>query len=173
MALKEIYLTSLVDALDELKSEYADFFRPMLGYEAVLKLYEGIEDNVEPLLVEIEDETGYEFPPDLISFYMCSNGGEFGDLELFPITSDKDVENDIHRLNVTNKSLKEDLGLDTKTLLIGKYMDSDIYVTCVLKDDGVYSYQLYDAKKKKVTMEFEYLVQLVALEVSYVTDYEE
>ena len=172
MALKEISLTSLVDMLDESESEYADFFRPMLGYEAILKLYDGIEDEIEPQLVEIEDETGYEFPPDLISFYMCSNGGVFGDLELFPLTNDKSVENTIHKLNVIDTSLKESLDLNRKTLLVGKYLDGDTYVICVLKDDGVYSYQLWDAEKKKVTMEFEYLVQIVALEVSYVADYD-
>lgn len=172
MALKEISLSSLVDVLDQAESEYADFFRPMLGYEAVLTLYDGIDDNVEPQIKEIEDETGFEFPPDLISFYMCSNGGEFGDLELFPLTTDKTIENNFHKLNVIDKSLKESIGLDKKTLLVGKYLEGDNYVTCVLKDDGIYSYQLYDSKKQKVIMEFEYLVQLIALEISYVTDYD-
>lgn len=172
MALKEISLSSLVDMLDETQSEYADFFRPMLGYEAVLKLYDGIGDDVEPLLVEIEDETGFEFPSDLVAFYMCSNGGMFGDMELFPITNDKSVENNLHTLNVLNKSLKEEIGLDNKTILIGKYLFGDNYVTCTLKDDGEYSYQLWDSAKKAIAMEFEFLAQLVALEVSYVTDYD-
>lgn len=172
MALKEISLSSLVDVLDQAESDYADFFRPMLGYEAVLKLYDGIDDNVESQLLEVEDETGFEFPPDLIAFYMCSNGGEYGDLELFPITNDKSVENNIHKLNVIDTSIKESIGLDKKTLLVGKYLEGSNYVTCVLKDDGVYSYQLYDSSKQKVIMEFEYLVQLIALEVSYVTDYD-
>ena len=172
MALKEISLSSLVDMLDATESEYADFFRPMLGYEAVLKLYDGIEDDVEPQLVEIEDETGYEFPPDLISFYMCSNGGVFGDLQLYPLTNDKSVENTILKVNVLDTSLKDSINLGRKTLLVGKYLDGETYLTCILKDDGVYSYQLWDAQKGKVTMEFEYLVQIVALEVSYVADYD-
>lgn len=172
MALREINLSSLVDLLDEEKSEYADFFRPMLGYEAVLTLYDGIEDNVESLIVEIEDETGYEFPSDLVSFYMCTNGGKFGDLTLFPITNDKNIKEDIHKLNVLDKSLKEQMGLDNKTLLIGKYENSSNYVTCSLNDDDVYTYQLWNSAKKSVAMEFELLIQLIALEVSYVTDYE-
>lgn len=170
MALKEIKLSNLVDILDEDESEFADFFRPMLGYEAVLKLYEGIDDEVEPLLGEIEDELGFEFPYDLVNFYMCTNGGIFGDVRLFPITKDPSVEENIHRLNVVNTSLKEELGLENNTLLVGKYDEDDNYVLCVLKDDGVYSYQLWDSSKHKVMMEFEYIIQLVALEVSYATD---
>jgi hypothetical protein len=172
MALKEISLTGLVDMLDEMESEYADFFRPMLGYEAILTLYDGIADDVESQLVEIEDETGYEFPPDLVAFYMCSNGGVFGDLKLFPLTNDKSVENTIHKHNVIDLSLKESIGLDKKDLLIGHYPDVDNYVFCSLKDDGDYTYKLWDSNKKKVIMEFEYLIQIVALEVSYVADYD-
>lgn len=170
MALKEISLTSLVEALDDEKSDYADFFRPMLGYDAILTLYDGIQDDIEPLLVEIEDETGYEFPPDLISFYICTNGGVFGDLELFPISKDSSLPYEIHRLNAIDKSLKESLGLDKKTLLVGKYTDAETYVICTLKEDGVYAYQIWDGRSKSVNMEFEYLVQLVALEVAYVAD---
>ena len=92
MALKEIELEDLVDALDEIESEYADFFRPMLGYEAIIKLYDGIDDDIEPMINEIEDEVGFEFPPDLLSLYVCTNGGEFGDLTLYPLTNDKTVE---------------------------------------------------------------------------------
>ena len=170
MALKKISLSGLVDLLDSTGSEFADFFRPMLGYEAVLKLYDGIDDSVEPLLVEIEDELGFEFPSDLINFYMCTNGGVFGDLQLFPLTTDKSAENNIHRLNVIETSLKESLEISKDTLLIGKYLNNEDYVVCVLKDDGVYSYQLWNSKKNAVMMEFEYLIQLVALEVSYATD---
>lgn len=172
MALKEITLSSLVDLLDENKSEYADFFRPMLGYEAILRLHDAISDDIEPLLVEIEDETGYEFPSDLIEFYMCTNGGEFGDLELFPITNDKSIENNIHRLNVLDKSLKKSMGLSDDILLVGKYMEGNNYVICQLNEDGVYEYQLWDSVKQTTAMTFEYLIQLVALEVSYVTDYD-
>ena len=170
MALKEISLSSLVDVLDEVESDYADFFRPMLGYESILNLYDGIDDNVEPQLIEIEDETGYEIPSDLLSFYMCTNGGKFGELELFPITNDSSVENNLLKLNVIDQSLKESIGLTKKDLLVGKYLVGNNYVVCVLKDDGVYSYEIWDPKKKKIVMEFEYLIQLVALEVSYVTD---
>ena len=174
MAMQEIELTDLVEALEETKNDYADFFRPMLGYEAILKLYLGITDDVEPLLVEIEDETGYEFPPDIISFYLCSNGGEFGDLELYPITTDPQFPNNLHRLNVTDKSLKESIGLDNKTLLVGGYPNDDTtYVTCKLNSDGTYKYQLYDGSKQKVKMEFDYILQLVALEINYITDYDE
>ena len=174
MAMQEIELMDLVDALDECESDYADFFRPMLGYEAILKLHLGITDNDEPLIVEIEDETSFEFPPDLVSFYICSNGGEFGDLELYPLTNDPTVTNSIHRLNVLDKSLKESIGLDSKTLLVGGYpQDPDTYVTCKLNSDGTYAYQLYDAKNHKVKMEFEYIVQLIALEINYITDYDE
>ena len=173
MALVEIELTDLVDALDETGSEYAAFFRPMLGYEAVLKLYLGITDDAEPLLVEIEDESSFEFPPDLVSFYMCTNGGEFGDLELYPLTTDASVTNSLHKLNVIDKSFKESIGLDNKTLLIGGYPDDpDTYITCKLNPDGSFAYQMYDATKKKAKMEFEYIIQLVALEVNYVTDYD-
>jgi len=174
MEMQEIELVDLVDALDEAKNDYADFFRPMLGYEAILTLYLGITDEVESLLVEIEDETGYEFPPDLVSFYVCSNGGEFGDLDLYPITTDPEFTTNIHRLNVTDKSLKESIGLDNKTLLIGGYPEDDTtYVTCKLNSDGSYKYQLYDATKQKVKMEFDYILQLVALEINYITDYDE
>lgn len=173
MTLKEIKLENLVDSLDDLESEYADFFRPMLGYEAILTLYEGIDDSMESLVVEIEDETGFEFPPDLIGYYLCTNGGKFGDLSLFPLTAERSMENTIHRLNVLNKSLKESIGLDNSTLLIGQYTDTNTYVTCTLSEDGIYSYKLYDADNKTVTMEFEYVTQLVALEVSYITDYDE
>lgn len=170
MALREIDLTSLVEELDNIKSDYADFFRPMMGYDALLTLYEGIEDSVEPLLVEIEDETSYEFPADLISFYVCTNGGIYGDLELYPISHDSTLTKEIHKLNVTNKELKESIGLDTKSLLIGQYNDNATYVICTLNDDGVYTYQIWDSRTKAPTMEFEYLVQLVALEVAYVAD---
>lgn len=170
MALKEIKLVDLIDYLDEEKSEYADFFRPMLGYEAVLTFYEGIDDSMEPSANEIEDETGFQIPPDLIAYYLCTNGGEFGDLQLFPLV-DKGAENTIHRLNVLDKSLKESIGLDNSSLLIGKYTFGDNYLTCTI-EDGTYSYHLWDSAKKEVTMSFEYLVQLVALEVSYVTDYD-
>lgn len=172
MALTEINLTSLVDVLDEAKSEYADFFRPMLGYDAILKLYEGIEDDVESLLVEIEDETGYEFPSDLIELYMCTNGGEFGDLELFPITTDKDVENNIHKYNVIDKSIKESIGLSDRELLVGKYIGGNNYVICRLNEENVYEYQLWDSHKKETVMTFEFLIQLIALEISYITDYD-
>jgi hypothetical protein len=173
MALQEIELMDLVDALDEINSEYSAFFRPMLGYEAILKLYLGITDADETLLIEIEDETAYEFPPDLVSFYICTNGGIFGDLELYPLTTDTSV-NSLHRLNVIDKSLKESIGLDNKTLLIGGYPDDpNTYITCKLNKDGTYVYQMYDAAKQKVRMEFEYIIQLVALEVNYVTDYDE
>ena len=170
MALKRIELSDLVDFLDDTQSEYADFFRPMLGYEAALKLYDGIEDDVEPLLTELEDELGFEFPSDLIEFYLCTNGGEFADLELFPLTKDSSIENSIHRLNVINTDLKESIGLDRTTLLIGKYVTDDNYLTCVLKEGKVYSYQLWNATKQQVIMEFEYLIQLIALEISYATD---
>lgn len=174
MALQEIELMDLVDALDEVESEYSAFFRPMLGYEAILKLYLGITDDLEPLIVEIEDESGYEFPPDLVSFYICTNGGEFGDLELYPLTTDPSVTNSIHKYNVIDKSLKESIGLDNKTLLVGGYPDDpNTYITCKLNADGTYVYQMYDATKKKAKMEFEYIIQLVALEVNYITDYDE
>jgi len=172
MALREIKLEDLVDALDELESEYADFFRPMLGYEAILKLYEGVDDNMEDLVVEIEDETGFEFPADLIGLYICTNGGSFGELDLFPLSADSSVENTIHKLNVLNKSLKESIGVDNSTLLVGQYANTNTYVTCNLTKDGIYSYKLWDAQKRAVTMEFEYIVQLVALEISYVADYD-
>lgn len=173
MALQEIELMDLVEALDEIQSDYSAFFRPMLGYEAILKLYLGITDDAEPLIVEIEDESSYEFPPDLVSFYICTNGGQFGDLELYPITSDPNVEYSLHRLNVIDKNLKESIGLDNKTLLVGGYPDDpDTYITCKLNSDGTYKYQIYDAVKKSAKMEFEYIIQLVALEVNYVTDYD-
>ena len=173
MALEEIELADLVDALDETGNEYAAFFRPMLGYEAVLRLYLGITDNDESLLVEIEDETSFEFPPDLVAFYMCTNGGEFGDLELYPLTTDPSVENSLHKLNVTDKSFKESIGLDNKTLLVGGYPDDpNTFITCKLNADGSYAYQMYDATKKKSKMDFEFIIQLVALEVNYVTDYD-
>ena len=170
MALKEMNLTTLVEALDEVQSDYADFFRPMMGYDALITLYEGIEDTTESLLVEVEDETGYEFPPDLVSFYVCTNGGIFGDLVLYPITTKADEVNEIHRLNVIDKSFKESIGLDKKSLLIGQYTDNSTYLICTLKDDGTYAYQIWDSRTKAPSMEFEYLVQLVALEVAYVAD---
>ena len=170
MARKEIKLSDLVDALDSIESEYADFFRPMLGYEAVLKLYEGIEDSDETLINELEDETSFEFPPDLIAFYMNTNGGVFGDLELYPL-ADKNNENTIHKLNVLSKDLKRSIGLDDSSILVGKYTFNDNYVIVKL-EDGKYVYQLYDGKAQEPKMNFEYLVQLVALEVSYVTDYD-
>ena len=170
MALKKISLSGLVDVLDETQSEFADFFRPMLGYEAVLELYDGIDDSVEQLLIEIEDESGFEFPSDLVDFYICTNGGSFADLRLFPLTTDKSVDFNIHTLNVIDTSLKESIGLDKKSLLVGRYVSDNNYVICTLKDDGTYTYQLWDSIKQKVVMEFEYLIQLVALEVSYATD---
>lgn len=170
MARKEIRLSDLVDALDSIESEYADFFRPMLGYEAVLKLYEGIEDSVEPLINELEDETSFECPPDLLAFYMNTNGGTFGDLELYAF-SDKNNDYTIHRLNVLNKDLKQSIGLDNSSILVGKYTFNDNYVIVKL-EDGKYVYQLYDGKAQQPKMNFEYLIQLVALEVSYVTDYD-
>lgn len=170
MALKKISLSKLVDALDDTQSEFADFFRPMLGYEAVLTLYDGIDDNYVPLITEIEDELGFEFPSDLINFYMCTNGGTFGDLKLFPLTTDKSVEFSMHKLNVLDSSLKESLNLERNVLLVGKYNSDNNYVLCKLNKDGVYTYQLWDSVKQKVLMEFEYLIQLVALEVSYATD---
>lgn len=172
MALKEISLSSLIDTLDETESEFADFFRPMLGYDAVLTLYEGINDDVEQLLVEVEDETGFEFPGDMISFYMCTNGGVFGDLKLYSIDEDKTIENNIHTINVTNKTLKESIGLDNSSILIGEYLNSDMYVTCTLNSDNEYTYQIWDSIKKTVAMQFEYLIQIIALEISYATDYE-
>ena len=172
MALKTIDLSNLVDTLDAQESDFADFFRPMLGYDAVLTLYEGINDDYHPLILEIEDETGFEFPGDVIAFYMCTNGGVFGELELYPISSDSSLEYDIHRNNVTNKELKISLGLNPNVLLLGKYIDSDTYVIGFLNDDKVYTYALWDSKKKAITMEFEYLIQLVALEISYNIDNE-
>ena len=170
MALKKISLSGLVDALDETESEFADFFRPMLGYEAVLTLYDGIDDVSVPLITEIEDELGFEFPSDLINFYMCTNGGKFGDLQLFPLTTDKSAEYSMHRYNVLDSSLKESLNLDKNVLLVGKYSTGNNCVICRLNKDKVYTYQLWDSAKRKVLMEFDYLIQLVALEVSYVTD---
>ena len=170
MALKEIGLTQLVDALDAQESEYADFFRPMLGFEAVLKLYDGIGDEDETFVNEIEDETGFEFPPDLIGFYLNTNGGRFGDLDLFPLF-DKNTENTIHKLNVLNKDLKMSIGLDNSSILVGKYTINDNYVIVKI-EDGEYVYKLWDGKTKTVKMKFEYIAQLVALEVSYVTDYD-
>lgn len=170
MALNEISLSGLVDLLDDTESEYADFFRPMLGYEAILKLYDGIDDSIETLLTELEDELGFEMPSDLISFYMCTNGGEFADLQLYSITNDRTIDTNLHTINALDTSLKDNLGVGKDTLLVGKYKNTDTYITCVLKDDDIYSYQLYDSNKHKVIMEFEYLIQLVALEVSYATD---
>ena len=67
----------------------------------------------------------------------------------------------------------ESIGLDNKTLLIGGYPDDpNTYITCKLNKDGTYVYQMYDAAKQKVRMEFEYIIQLVALEVSYIADYD-
>ena len=172
MALKEIRLEALVEALDEQESEYADFFRPMLGYEALITLHMGMDDSLEPLISEIEDETLYEFPGDLLAFYLCTNGGSFGDLDLFPVTNDPDEKYSIHTLNVIDKEPKTALGIDNKTLLIGQFRNTDVYVTCKLNDEGVYTYQLWDSQKKAVTMEFEYLIQIVALEMDYATDFD-
>lgn len=172
MALKRIELSKLIDYLDSQESDFADFFRPMLGYEAILKLYDGISDEQEPLIGEIEDETGSQFPTDLISFYMCTNGGVFGDLELFPLTTDSSVPQNIHKLNVFDKELKENIGLDNSTLLIGKYLIGNNYVTCIIDEDGTFVYQLWDSVKKTVVMQFNYIVELVALEVSYIADYD-
>lgn len=170
MALEKIELIDLVEGLEMAESDYANFFRPMLGYEAVLKLYLGIDDSVEPLIGEVEDETGFEFPPDVIEFYMATNGGTFGDLELYPFY-DKDTENTIHRLNVLDKSLKESIGLDNSSLLIGKYKFNENYIVVKI-EDGEYVYKLWDGETKTTKMNFEFLLQLVALEVSYVTDYD-
>ena len=172
MKLEEIELEILVDALDEVGSDYANFFRPMLGYEAVLKLYAGIDDSAETYITEIEDETGFEVPSDLINFYICTNGGSFGEFQLFPLIGEKNTENTIHKLNVINKSLKESIGLKNSTLLLGKYNPTETYIICDI-ENGVYTYKLWDATKKEVTMTFEYIVQLVALEISYITEYDE
>ncbi len=172
MALKRIELSDLVDLLDEAESDFANFFRPMLGFEALLKLYDGACDYEEPLVTEIEDETGCQFPTDLLAFYMCTNGGTFADLDLFPITTDPSVPENIHRLNVIDKSLKHEIGLSNETLLIGKYAFGNNYVTCDIDDEGIFVYHLWDGKKKEVTMDFHYIVELVGLEISYVTDYD-
>ena len=95
---------------------------------------------------------------------------EFGDLELYPFY-DKDTENTIHRLNVLDKSLKESIGLDNSSLLIGKYKFNENYIVVKI-EDGEYVYKLWDGETKTTKMNFEFLLQLVALEVSYVTDYD-
>ena len=172
MALEEIQLSDLVDELDEEQNDYANFFRPMLGYDAFLTLYEGIDDSFEPLLAEVEDEVGYEFPPDLIALYICSNGGKYGGMTLFPLTNDKDVSETINKLNVFDKSLKASLGLNNATLLLGRYGNLTNYVICYLKDEDTYSYAVYNGEKKEIRMEFESIAELVALEVSYVADYD-
>lgn len=172
MALKSITLTEMVDKLDNEGSEYADFFRPTLGYDALFKLYEGINDSCESLLSEIEDETGYQFPTDVIELYMCSNGGYFADIELFPISNDSSLENDVHRLNVFNKELKESIGLNNSTILFGRYIDSKTYIICSLNEDNVYQYSLWDGIKQETTITVEYLIQLLALEISYNIDNE-
>lgn len=173
MARNKISLTELVDQLDEQQSIFANFFRPMLGYDALLELYEGIDDGCEKLISEIEDETGYQFPEDVIAFYLCTNGGVFGDIELFPISTDSKLENEINKLNVYQTDLKESIGLDRTTILLGKYIDTDTYIICNLNDDGVYQYSMWDANARKTTISLEYLIQLLALEISYNIDNED
>ena len=95
----------------------------------------------------------------------------FANLDLFPLY-DKDTENTIHKHNVINKDLKESIGLDNNSLLIGHYVESDNYLI-VKMIDGEYTYQIYDGESKSAKMNFEFVLEIVALEISYASEYDE
>lgn len=147
MELKEITLAELLNSTAG--TDYFVTFAKLIGHGNESTLYEGITDESLPLLEELELKLGYEIPSNYIEFLNHLNGGHFFKMDLFSLT-DKEYPNSLYNRNFIN-TIREDLELEDKILIIGK---KENHILCIDCEDADGSYTLMDVRNKE-TITFE------------------
>lgn len=166
--MKKITLQEIIDACQEAESEYLKLYRPLLGYEEELDFNLGIDDSLEEMLNQIEKKIGIEFPADFLQLYLISNGGKYFDINLYPLTNDKNDENGLYYKNFTS-GIKETYDMPDDMILIGE-IENEVYLGIGIDEEGYYYYCEWDQETKSQDLVYDYLVEMIAYEIDYHTE---
>lgn len=166
--MEKIELQEVIDTCEEAESDYIKLYRPLLGYEDNIQLYRGIDDSLQEILEEIEGRVGLALPADLIELYLISNGGKYFDITLYHLTDDKNDINGLYYKNLQD-DLREKYDIPQEKIIVGENTDGHLIVVG-LDEEGYYTYFLLEKETKEITMAFDYLIEILALEINYHTD---
>ena len=165
--MKKIDVQEIIDACEEVKSDYIQLYRPLLGYEDEVELYEGIDDSLQEPLEEIESKVGLAFPADFLQVYLLSNGGKYFDVTLYSLTSDKDDVNGLYYKNF-DQSMREQYNIPNEVLVVGETVDGE-FILIGLDDEDYYTCFTWNKESKNATYAYDYLLELLIGEIDYHT----
>ena len=165
--MKKIELQEIIEACEAAESEYLRLYRPLQGYEDELEFNIGIDDSLEEVLTEIENKVGIQFPGDLLQLYLISNGGKYFDIDLYPLTADKNDENGLYYKNFVS-GIKENYDMPDEMILIGEIED-EVYLGVGIDEEGYYYYCEWDQESRSLDLVYDYLIEMIAHEIDYHT----
>ena len=165
--MEKIELQEIIDVCEEAQSEYIKLYRPLLGYEDEVVLNRGIDDSLEGVLEEIETLTGVQFPADFLQLYLIANGGKYFDINLFPLTNDKNDVNGLYHKNA-DKALRKEYNIPDDVLIVGEDEEYS-FIIVGIDEEGYYYYATWDKQEKVIDMDFGYILELLVYEVDYHT----
>ena len=122
--MEKIELQEIIEACEEVESEYIKLYRPLLGYEDDISLNRGIDDSLQGTLEAIEAKVGVEFPADFLQVYLIANGGKYFDITLYHLTNDIGDPNGLYAKNF-DSSLRYEYNIPENALIIGETKDGE------------------------------------------------
>ena len=142
MELEEISLAELLNSTSG--TEYFATFAKLIGKSKDAIFFDGIDDDSDYLLEELENELGYELPSHYLDFLGYLNGGKFLNMDLFSL-ADKEYPNSLYGRNFLS-NIRKEIDIEDSSLIIGKY---NSYIMCVGcgEDD---SYALMDIRNNEI-----------------------
>lgn len=165
--MEKIELQEVIEACEEAKSEYIKLFRPLLGYEDEISLNRGIDDSLEETLNEIEKKVGIAFPADFLQIYLIANGGKYFDINLYPLTNDKNDVNGLYAKNF-DSNLRAEYNIPDDMLIIGESKDGD-FILIGVDEEEYYYYCSWEKETKAIGLDFAYLIEILVYEIDYYT----
>ena len=104
---------------------------------------------------------------DFLQVYLLSNGGRYFDLQLYPLTDDKEDQNGLYYKNIRS-DIRKTYDIPEDMLIIGETEDEE-YVLVGIDEEGYYYYCSWDKETKMLDAEFTYLVEVLVYEIDYHT----
>lgn len=153
MPLKEISLAQVLEKTSG--SSYFTAFVQMVGKANELTFYEGIDENYQPLVEEIEQKMRMEISKNYLEFLTITNGGHIAGMKLFSLDDKSNLDSLYHRNFVAD--VRKKIKLPDNVLIIGEYNGGLI---CFQSEDDEGSFVLMDVLNKE-KLEFAFLEDLI------------
>lgn len=154
MALKEISLAQVLEKTSG--TAYFSAFVQLVGKTSELVLYEGINQEQEYLIEQLENNLTTRISTNYLEFLKITNGGHVAGMNLFSLDTEDNLDSLYYRNFKTD--VRKKIKLSSDLLIIGEYDGGIICFQGEEDDDG--SFMLMDIHNKE-KLEFAFFEDLI------------